>query len=230
MCRHLSRQETSTNVVLSMPSYRKIRIQKKRYYAEHREELLLKMRKNYHANPQPGREAARRRYAESKKKGSGSYYARHRSEVLLKQRERYHTNPEPKREYARMKYALNPEPKREAASRNYYAAKQRKLDASTNHNNSGKLKHSQDLEVVPNCILQDIDVARAILDSQQVEGVCPDSVDHVPNVACQGECVNQDLVDLVSGDACQSERVLKRESVCHNLDRDIAGHSFLTIS
>ena len=133
--------------MLSIPSAKKKRAQNKRYYAEHKEELLLKNRKRYHANPEPRRESARRSYAELKK--SGSYYAKHKSKVLLKQRERYLTNPEPKREYARMRYALNPEPKREAASRICYAAKQRKLDAC---NNAVKLNCSQDLEVIP-CLL-----------------------------------------------------------------------------
>ena len=127
-----------------------------------------------------------------------------------------------------MRYALNPEPKREAASRNYYAAKQRKLDAC---NNAVKLNCSQDLEVIPDCILRrDIDAAHAMLDLCQVESVYPDSADHVSNVACQEECVNQDSVDDVSGVACQSDNVSKVECVCRDLVLGIAGHSFLTRS
>ena len=57
-----------------MPSAKKKRAQNKRYYAEHKEELLLKNRKRYHANPETRRESARRSYAELKK--SGSYYAK----------------------------------------------------------------------------------------------------------------------------------------------------------
>ena len=124
-----------------MPASAKtIRARKKLYYAQHREELLLKNRIRYHADPERRREAARRDYAlnkerrkalakmrvknhpvdpAAKRKAAANYYAKHRDEILLKRRINYHTNLEASRASSREKYRKrrapsNPKPKEEA--------------------------------------------------------------------------------------------------------------------
>lgn len=112
-------------IVLAM-SYqyttKKRRIQRRLYYAKHREELLLKKKPEYHANHSPERKRLDRKALDPEgRKGASelvsisqarpshvqregltcettsklyyaNYYARHREEILLKRKQRYHDN------------------------------------------------------------------------------------------------------------------------------------------
>lgn len=117
-------------------SARTMRARRRLYYAKHREELLLKNRMRYHADPEPRREAARRDYAlnvkrrkelaklrarknpvdlAAKRKAAANYYAKHRDEILLKRRINYHANAEANRAASRerckkRRSTLNPKP------------------------------------------------------------------------------------------------------------------------
>ena len=113
------------SVSIDMPaSARTIRARKRRYYEQHREELLLKNKIKYHANSERIREASRRDYAlnkerrkkldkirakkpqvrVAKRKSNAKYYAKHRGDILLKMRMNYHANLEASRAAAREKY------------------------------------------------------------------------------------------------------------------------------
>ena len=113
------------SVSIDMPaSARTIRARKRRYYEQHREELLLKNKIKYHANSECIREASRRDYAlnkerrkkldkirakkpqvrVAKRKSNAKYYAKHREDILLKMRMNYHANLEASRAAAREKY------------------------------------------------------------------------------------------------------------------------------
>ena len=116
---------------------RKRRTQRKLYYAEHREEVLLKKKEEYRVNhPKLSGSAYHNKTTTEHQKGSSkryyaNYYARHREEILLKRKQRYHESRKAKgytsREYSKKKSTLNSsEPAKSQEAKPRYFVKHRK--------------------------------------------------------------------------------------------------------
>ena len=206
---------------------KKRRIQRQLYYAEHREELLLKKKTEYRANhPKPDRRKAsdseRRKVAS--KLYYANYYARHREEILLKRKQRYHDNRKAKgytsREYSKKKYTLNPEPTKREAKPRYFVKhreglvlKLQKLEASKGSDEFDRKR--QNLEEIIGKITRDIDTkAQTTLEQlhEGAKGVYRDSDCLLPNVAYQGgNSVSKEGNTVLTVFACRTKHFSQEE-------------------